>query len=315
MRHNVLAAVCVAAALMAAGCAGKTAGTQAQPEASQNAVTAAAANDEAAAAETAQSTQAQEETAAQDDAAANLLTYEGKDGWTADYDSSLFEVKEGSGVSFVYKPEAAGTNQVDIMYYADMMPDEALYEAMAGTDGLPEHTRSEGPFLGMADVWSLQTSVAAQDGEAGTKDYIAVEHNSGTLMITITASGQADEGTGIAVSDALASIVDSVKLVNHEPQAYADYVPGKYVQTVTEEIEGEETTAEYYVQLNADHSGVIRLQDEIPVIWYCRDGIILDASTGKQIYEYTVEGDSLMLWDNSDENAETMTFERENAQN
>ena len=314
MRHKILTAVCVAAALMAVGCAGKTAGTQAQPEAPQAAETAAAANDEAAPEETtAQSTQTQEEAAAQDDAAASIQTYEGADGWTADYDSSLFEVKEGSGVSFVYKPEAAGTNQVDIMYYTDMMPDEALYEAMAGAEGLPEHTRSEAPFLGMDDVWSLQTSVAAQDGEAGTNDYIAVEHNSGTLVLTVTASEQADEGAGIAVSDALASVVDSVKLINHEPQTYADYVPGKYVQTVTEEIEGEETTAEYFVQLNEDHSGVIHLQDEIPVIWYCRDGVILDASTGKQIYEYTVEGDSLMLWDSNDENAETLTFEKENA--
>jgi hypothetical protein len=48
MRHKILTAVCVAAALMAVGCAGKTAGTQAQPEAPQAAETAAAANDEAA---------------------------------------------------------------------------------------------------------------------------------------------------------------------------------------------------------------------------------------------------------------------------
>ena len=140
-----------------------------------------------------------------------------------------------------------------------------------------------------------------------TDDFIGVERNGGTLLIQITTTKQADDETGMQVSDALASVVDSFELKDQQPQTYSQYVPGKYVTTFEDGIEGEEST-EYYVQFNEDHTGLIHMQDDISVIWYSRDGVVLNADTGEQIYEYNVEGDSLYLTDYADENRETLEF-------
>ena len=145
-------------------------------------------------------------------------------------------------------------------------------------------------------------------------DFIAVERNGGTLLLQITTTKQADEAAGIKVSDALAAVVDSFELIDQQPQTYSQYVPGKYVTSAEDGIEGEEST-EYYVQFNEDHTGLIHLQDDISVIWYSREGKVLNAETGEQIYEYDVEGDSLYLTDYSDENAEAIEFTRESAEN
>ena len=106
---------------------------------------------------------------------------------------------------------------------------------------------------------------------------------------------------------ALAAVVDSFELNDQQPQTYSQYVPGKYVNIFEDGIEGEES-AEYYVQFNEDHTGLIHMQDDISVIWYSRDGVVLNADTGEQIYEYNVEGDSLYLTDYPVENAKNLEF-------
>ena len=203
-----------------------------------------------------------------------VAKYESPQGWSVSYDSSLFEVTEDDGTNFTYKGEADGTNRIRVSYYQDKMPDEVLYEVMENADEMPEHTRSEGYFAGRTDVWSIRTSMASQAVPGATEDFIAVERNGGTLLVQITTTAQADDATGIGVSDALAAIVDS------------------------------------FEQLNEDHTGVISMQDEIPVIWYSREGKILNAETSEQIYEYTVEGDTLYLTDPAEsESEEPVTFE------
>ena len=210
---------------------------------------------------------------------------------------------------FKYTGEAEGTNQIAVMYYPDKMPDEVLTIAISkDTDGeIPEHTRREGYFAGRTDVWSMIDSMDSVIFSDATEDFIGVERNGGTLLIQITTKKQEDEDTAIQVSDALASVVDSFELKDQQPQTYSQYVPGKYVTTFEDGIEGEEST-EYYVQFNEDHTGLIHMQDDISVIWYSRDGVVLNADTGEQIYEYNVEGDSLYLTDYADENRETLEF-------
>ena len=88
-------------------------------------------------------------------------------------------------------------------------------------------------------------------------------------------------------------------------------MPGKYVAEVTDEVDGENVSAEYYVELNKDHTGVVSMQDEIPVFWYSREGILLNADTEEQIYEYVVEGDMLYLTDRSGEEPVTFEFARQ----
>ena len=282
-KKRFFAALAISAALITAGCAGQNNGTQteaAQTEAAQSAESSAEA--EAPAEE-------------QAGAAVQESEYKSTDGWSVRYDPSVIEVTEEDGVTFRYTGAADGVNQINVKYYGEQMPDEVLYNAMAGADGLPEHSRSEGYFAGRTDVWSIRTEMASEAAPNARDSFIAVERNGGTLLIKVTTSEQAGEETGMAVSDTLAAVIDSFELADQQPQTYSAHVPGRYEQTVTDEIEGQKESTSYSVQLNEDHTGVISLQDEIPVIWYSREGKILDASTGEQIYEYVIEGDSLYL--------------------
>jgi hypothetical protein len=153
--------------------------------------------------------------------------------------------------------------------------------------------------------------MASSTVENATEDFIAVERNGGTLLVQITTTKQADEMTGMGVSDALSAVLDSFELKDQQPQTYSANVPGKYVAEVTDQIDGQEVKAEFYVQFNEDHTGVIHMQDDVQVIWYSREGKVLDAQTGEQIYEYVVEGDMLYLTDTAAENPETLEFTKE----
>ena len=294
MKKKLLMTMGLAAALIVTGCAANGA-SNAQTESAQEAETVQA--------------EAAQETETEQEAEAGIEKYESSDGWSVSYDSSCIELIEDDAVYFKYTGEAEGTNQIAVMYYPDKMPDEVLTIAISkDTDGeIPEHTRREGYFAGREDVWSMIDSMDSVTFPDATDDFIGVERNGGTLLIQITTTKQADDETGMQVSDALASVVDSFELNDQQPQTYSQYVPGKYVTTFEDGIEGEEST-EYYVQFNEDHTGLIHMQDDISVIWYSRDGVVLNADTGEQIYEYNVEGDSLYLTDYTDENRETLEF-------
>ena len=310
MKKKLLMTMGLVAALIVTGCAANGA-SNAQPESAQEAETVQA--------EAAQETEGEQEAEAgasqdtsepaQETAEAGIEKYESSDGWSASYDSACIELIEDDAVYFKYTGEAEGTNQIAVMYYPDEMPDEVLTIAISkDTDGeIPEHTRREGYFAGRTDVWSMIDSMDSVIFSDATEDFIGVERNGGTLLIQITTKKQEDEDTAIQVSDALASVVDSFELKDQQPQTYSQYVPGKYVTTFEDGIEGEES-AEYYVQFNEDHTGLIHMQDDISVIWYSRDGVVLNADTGEQIYEYDVEGDSLYLTDYPVENAQTLEF-------
>ncbi len=303
MNNKALVTMGLIAAMLMTGCAGKT-GTGTQTDAAQ----AETAQTEATAAEAKTETDAE---AVQETVTAELVKYDSADGWSATYDKSIFEVAEDDGTSFTYTGKADGVNRIHVNYYPGEMPDEVLYDVMADANGLPEHTRTEGYFGSGTDVWSIRTSMASSVIENATEDYIAVERNGGTLLLQIITSKQADETTGMSVSDALSAVIDSFELKDQQPQTYSANVPGKYVAQVKDQIDGQEVTAEYYVQFNEDHTGVIHMQDEIPVIWYSREGKVLDAQTGEQIYEYAVEGDMLYLTDTAAENAEAIEFTKE----
>ena len=300
MYNKALVTMGLVAAMLMTGCAGK-AGAGAQAGASQT----DAAQTEATAVE--EKTEA-EAGAAQEAAAPETVKYESADGWSAVYEKNSIEVIEADGVYFSYTGKADGVNQINVKYYPDQMPDEVLYNVMADENGLPEHTRSEGYFGKGTDVWALRTSMASSTVENATEDFIAVERNGGTLLVQITTTKQADEMTGMGVSDALSAVLDSFELKDQQPQTYSANVPGKYVAQVTDQIDGQEVTAEFYVQLNEDHTGVIHMQDDVQVIWYSREGKVLSAETGEQIYEYVVEGDMLYLTDTAAENAEAIEF-------
>ena len=317
MKYKVITAMVLAAAMTMAGCAGQGAAPK-QEAAQAEAVQETEQNSEAPAEETAENSGTPAEEPAKDGAAgenggvAADGKYESADGWYVTYDDSLIDVEESEqdGVSFFYTGKSDGINEITFNYFMNRMPDEVLYDAIANDDGMPEHTRrSEETFAGRDDVWSMRVSVAPEDDTLNPQEFIAVEHNGGTLLIQIDSAKEADDANGMKISDTLSAILDSFTFTDHEEQTYSAYVPGKYVMTQTDEIGGENVSAEYYVELNKDHTGVISMQDSIPVIWYSREGIILNADTGEQIYEYDVEGDSLYLID-QDADA-TFSFERQ----
>ena len=201
------------AAMLMTGCAGKT-GTGTQTDAAQ----ADTAQTEATAVEAKTET---EDGAAQETVAAELVKYESAEGWSAAYDKSVIEVTEDDGTWFNYIGKADGVNRIIAKYYPGEMPDEVLYDVMADANGLPEHTRSEGYFGKGTDVWSIRTSMASGVIENATEDYIAVERNGGTLLLQVITSKQADEMTGISVSDALSAVLDSFELKDQQPQTYS----------------------------------------------------------------------------------------------
>ena len=209
------------AAMLMTGCAGK-AGAGAQAGATQT----DAAQTEATAVEEKTETEAG---AGQEAAAPETVKYESTDGWSAVYEKNSIEVIEDDGVYFSYIGKADGVNQINVKYYADQMPDEVLYNVMADENGLPEHTRSEGYFGKGTDVWALRTSMTSVTVENAAEDFIAVERNGGTLLVQITTTKQADEMTGMGVSDALSAVLDSFELKDQQPQTYSANVPGKYV--------------------------------------------------------------------------------------
>lgn len=274
MKNKFLVIISLAAALITAGCSGNSAANTQQE---------ATATSEVATTEAAATSEVSE------------TRYDSPDGWSVSYNSAEIEEYEDDGTYFKYIGEAEGVNQIKVSYYSGKMPDAVLYEVMADANGLPEHTRSEGYFAGRTDVWSLTTSMASPSAENATDDFVAVERNGGTLLLQITTTKQADEETGTKVSDALAAVVDSFELADQEPQTYSAYVPGKYVMENQEKIDGKKIVAEYYVQLNADHTGVVSMQNEVPIIWYSREGKIFNTDKNEQIYEYNVEGDTLYL--------------------
>ena len=319
-KYKALAAILLAAAMVTAGCAGQTAAPKEQAATAEAAPTEAApaeaAPTEAAPAEATQSEAAPAEAeAGQNSEASGELDgkYESEDGWFVRYDSNLVEMEETEkGVNFTYTGKSSGINSVGFYYFMNRMPDEVLYDAIANEDGLPEHTRSEGYFAGREDVWSMRVAVTPEEGSDDSQEFIAVEHNGGTLLVQIDSHKEADEATGMSISDTISAILDSFEFTDHEPQTYSEYVPGKYVQKYEEEIDGQKVTAEYFVELKEDHTGVISFQDEVPVIWYSREGILLNAETGEQIYEYVIEGNALILIEETDgDEPAVFEFEKE----
>ena len=300
-----------------AGCGSQTSSQTAEPaqaEAVQEAPAEEAGQNSEAPAQEAEAENSEDAAEpAKEEAATAYEKFESDDGWYVMYDSNLIDVETSEdGVSFTYTGESEGLNEITVNYFMNRMPDEVLYDAIATDEGLPEHERSEDYFAGDTNVWAMRVSVTPEEGSDKLEEFIAVEHNGGTLLIQIDSCVEEDEETGMKISDTLSAILDSFTFTDHEEQTYSAYVPGKYVREETDEIDGKTVTAEYYVELNKDHTGVVSMQDEVPVIWYSREGILLNAETGEQIYEYAIEGDTLYLIDRSGGGeAVTFDFERE----
>ena len=226
----------------------------------------------------------------------DVMEYISPDGWRVLYDPELMEGHElEDGGAFVYIGESAGTNMVEIRKIEEKGPQEVLGEVTEGWGDPEAIFRSEGIFPGTNDKWGYWRVLnAPEEGSGLSRTAIAGEYNGGTLLFDITAHvGGEDEERSIAVSDAIAELINSITYVDgFEPQEMYAYYPGVYTRIEEDELDGQKLTAEYSVTLNEDHTGTISIQDDVDVLWGSTELIRQD---GSDRYEYDIEGNFLYL--------------------
>ncbi|MCR5099551.1 MAG: hypothetical protein K6B14_11490 [Lachnospiraceae bacterium] len=212
--------------------------------------------------------------------------YVSADGWSVSYDQKLFTVNENDEhtTSFVYQGDSAGTNMVTISYVAGKMPEEAMSEI---TESWEDQERTEGFFPGTDDKWGYWRELKSSDEGSGYGEtVIGGEYNGGALIFDVVSHKGKNDEQNMAVSDYLSMIIDSIKYEDFGPQTMFAYYPGTY-----NSIDAD-TGATYSVVLNEDHYGKFSFQDDVKIIW---GGYEITDIDNNYKYEYTIEGDNLML--------------------
>ncbi len=231
----------------------------------------------------------------EEEAADGLRAYVSDDGWSVDYDPQAIEViEEDGGVSFVYVGESAGDNRISVRRLDGQMPGEALHDLTTGWGREEEILRSEGFFPGTENRWGYMRFLYPEekDGSGLYRSAIAGEYNGGALVFEFVNHLSGDDETDMAVTAAFETVMDSVRYENFAPQTEFSYVPGTYVLSGEEEIEGKAAETVYSVTLNEDHTGRLSLQDDADVLWSSNQ---LQPVGGGEPLQYDVEGDNLYL--------------------
>ncbi len=217
-----------------------------------------------------------------------MQTYTSGYGWSVKYDPAVFEMMESEeSVSFYYLDESAGVNTVLISYAAGVSPEELLYSlTMSMTEDSESIIRSEGFFPGTDDKWCFRRVIPASEDTSGLTDtLIAGEFNGAVLVFQILSEITGDDSVDIPASDAVAELINSITYDHFYDQDMFSYYPGTYLAENTED-------GGFFVELDADHTGTLHLQDDIDVLWGSAELIPAD---GSEAYEYDIEGDYLYL--------------------
>ena len=214
------------------------------------------------------------------------MEYISPDGWRVRYDAKLIEANEldDHSASFVYTGDSAGTNMVTISFVTGKMPEEAMSEI---TDSWEDQDRTEGYFPGTDDKWGFWRELkTSEEGSGAGETVIGGEYNGGALIFDIVSHKGNDGDQNMAASDCLSGVIDSIEYEDFGPQTMFAYYPGTYSSIDAD------SGATYSVTLNEDHSGKLSFQDDVDIIWGGYE--ITDLSNNNK-YEYTIEGDNLML--------------------
>jgi len=218
--------------------------------------------------------------------------YQSADGWELTYEPQLFTVQEKNGtVRFTCTLEDTGADYFEISYSKGKMPREVLYEQIADVED-SRVTRTEGFFGGLKGDWSYTDLVEPAACGDLREQFTGIEHNGGTLLIHSAYKIEKDEEKAELIGDTMSETMCTLRFTSHEPQREYYYVPGTYECSRKEEIEGKEETVTDRIVLNADHTGTLSFQDDVPLVWSSFELIV---NNGDERYEYTVEGDSLMV--------------------
>ncbi|SEM15459.1 hypothetical protein SAMN04487770_12731 [Butyrivibrio sp. ob235] len=140
----------------------------------------------------------------------NDYVYNDANGWSVKYDPASFEVNGGGPVTtFIYTGVSAGTNMITATYSVEKNAKETA-EDLAKTWGA-DATVSEGNFPGTDDVTGYWVTLPiTEEGSGLYMTAIVRDYMGGTLMFECTEHKSGNEFLDMEVSDALASIIDSI---------------------------------------------------------------------------------------------------------
>ena len=226
----------------------------------------------------------------------NWKDYKSKKGWSVVYDANLIKVDDSGtedDVQFVYTGEGEGINMVTANWIEGKMPDQRIEEIRETAEKDAEIDISGGYFPGTSDKWAYWiTVVPMKKGSGPTRTYIIGQYQDGTLEFKCATTRVGDEDIDMEISDTLALIIDSLTFDDFGAQTMYENIPGTYKQEITDEMDGEEVTNEYYVTLNEDHTGVMSIQDDMKICW---DDKVMISEDGEFQYFYTLDGDTLTI--------------------
>lgn len=148
-------------------------------------------------------------------AAGEDLIYNDANGWSVKYDPNLFTVNGGGPkVTFAYKGKSSGTSTITATYDVGKDAKTAI-DDLAGKWG-DKATTSEGIFPGTEDVtgyWAILPTEKENVGLYSTA--IARDYMDGYLLFECAEYKSGDEETDMALSDALAGIIDSLEFTTY----------------------------------------------------------------------------------------------------
>lgn len=138
------------------------------------------------------------------------LVYNDANGWSVKYDPSCIEVSGGGPATFfVYTGECAGTSMITVTYDVDMDA-EAKAQDLAKAYG-EDATVTECIFPGTEDVEGFYVNANPEQMGPGLYESSFIrEYMGGYLIFEFTTHVCGDDAIDIPVSDALASIIDSL---------------------------------------------------------------------------------------------------------
>ena len=228
--------------------------------------------------------------------------YSSSDGWMVRFGQDQIEASEQGkhAVQFIYKNDAEKPSMLEIRFVDKKQPQEVLGEVTENWGDQEKIRRFEGVMPGTKDMWAFWRDMTEADEESGLKkSAIAGEYNGGALLFDFTTYLTGDDAKDIPVSDCLAELLNSITYSNFEPQTMYDYVPGTY-SAVTDGFVSA-------VTLFPDHTGRLSFQDDVDITWTSTH---LLGEDGKELFEYSIEGDSLLLNFEGD----WVSFEKETAE-
>ena len=137
--------------------------------------------------------------------------YHDANGWSFKYDADNFEITRQDGTVFVvYTGECAGTSMITITYDPEKSGEEAI-KTMGESWGSENTTYTQAIFPGTEDVTGYWAMLTPSDGGSGLcETAIGRDYMGGALVFEFTEHICGDDELDMAVSDALASIIDSL---------------------------------------------------------------------------------------------------------